>query len=253
MKKVALFVCIVCLWLTGCAVLPDHLENTECEHDWQRTSNLNESTAVDTCTKCGETRKYTDPDSVPKSYRFSGSVTVAPKVTPTDARTSSDEVILNILNRGLWERDLPASDYDYIITVNGAELWYDSVHGTLAYSAEWRHAVLRDADHAALREAVESLFIRISIPNLNMPTLQSLVDMYGESLTWDNFASYYYVEESDGDMHILRYPIGEEYSLVIGGVSEEEPPAYIHLVWERSPDVYIDVRTESIDDFITLE
>ena len=253
MKKVVLFVCIACLWLTGCAVLPDHLENTECEHDWQRTSNLNESTAVDTCTKCGETRKYTDPDSVPKSYRFSGSVTVAPKVAPTDARTSSDEVILNILSCGLWERELPASDYDYIITVNGAELWYDSANGILAYSAEWRHAVLRDADNAALREAVDSLFIRISIPNLNMPTLQSLVDMYGESLTWANFASYYYVEESDGDEHIRRYPIGTDYSLLIGGVGAEEPPVFIRLVWGRSPDVYIDVRTESIDDFITLE
>ena len=40
--------------------------NTECEHDWERIGNLNESTAQDRCTKCGETRLYTDPDSINK-------------------------------------------------------------------------------------------------------------------------------------------------------------------------------------------
>ena len=38
--------------------------NAECEHNWERIGNLNESTAQDKCTKCGETRLYTDPDSI---------------------------------------------------------------------------------------------------------------------------------------------------------------------------------------------
>ena len=38
--------------------------NVECEHNWERIGNLNESTAQDKCTKCGETRQYTDPDSI---------------------------------------------------------------------------------------------------------------------------------------------------------------------------------------------
>ena len=40
--------------------------NAECEHNWERIGNLNESTAQDRCTKCGETRLYTDPDSINK-------------------------------------------------------------------------------------------------------------------------------------------------------------------------------------------
>ena len=40
--------------------------NTECEHNWERIGNYNESTAQDRCTKCGETRLYTDPDSINK-------------------------------------------------------------------------------------------------------------------------------------------------------------------------------------------
>ena len=40
--------------------------NVECEHNWERIGNYNESTAQDRCTKCGETRLYTDPDSINK-------------------------------------------------------------------------------------------------------------------------------------------------------------------------------------------
>ena len=40
--------------------------NTECEHNWERIGSYNEFTAQDRCTKCGETRLYTDPDSINK-------------------------------------------------------------------------------------------------------------------------------------------------------------------------------------------
>lgn len=89
-----------------------------------------------------------------------------------------------------------------------------------------------------------------SIPSLNMPTLKSLVELHGEGFTWDTLAPYYYEEASDGALCVLRYPIDKEYALVIGGVSRDEPPAYVRLVLVRDPQKYVDVRSGSIDDFI---
>lgn len=60
MKRVLLSILAIILCLaafSGC--------DTECKHDWERIGNYNESTAQDKCTKCGETRLYTDPDSIP--------------------------------------------------------------------------------------------------------------------------------------------------------------------------------------------
>ena len=66
---IALLLCVSAF--SGCNnVLPQNADsqttNTECEHNWERIGNLNESTAQDKCTKCGETRLYTDPDSINK-------------------------------------------------------------------------------------------------------------------------------------------------------------------------------------------
>ena len=60
MKRIFLTVLSIMLCLTifwGC--------NKKCEHNWERIGNYNEATAQDKCIKCGETRLYTDPDSVP--------------------------------------------------------------------------------------------------------------------------------------------------------------------------------------------
>ena len=64
---IALLLCVSAF--SGCNnVLPQNADsqttNTECEHNWERIGNLNESTAQDKCNKCGETRQYTDPDSI---------------------------------------------------------------------------------------------------------------------------------------------------------------------------------------------
>ena len=50
--------------LTGCDNTKGH---KMCEHNWEKTENFNEHTAVDKCSICGVTRMYTDPDSVPHS------------------------------------------------------------------------------------------------------------------------------------------------------------------------------------------
>lgn len=85
--------------------------------------------------------------------------------------------------------------------------------------------------------------------NLNMATLKSLVEMYGEALTWESFAPYWCYDVGSG-LYILDYPVDADYHLLVGGTSPEEPPMYIRLVDREDPDRFIDVRTESIDDFI---
>ena len=89
----------------------------------------------------------------------------------------------------------------------------------------------------------------VAVPNLTMRTLKSLVERYGEDMTWSTFDTYY-SEDIGSGLYILRYPIDTDYSLWIGGAGEGEPPMYIRLVSEHDTDNYIDIRTESIDDFI---
>ena len=87
-------------------------------------------------------------------------------------------------------------------------------------------------------------------PDLSLLTLKDLVARDGENLTWDDFSSYY-SEEIGSGLYILRYPVGMDYYLLIGGGDLNSPPMYIRLVSEYDSELYIDVRTESIDDFIS--
>ena len=76
MKRILLTVLAITLCLTifsGC--------NKECEHNWERIGNYNESTAQNKCTKCGETRLYTAPDSIDPSHEQSKT-----KKSPTRAK-----------------------------------------------------------------------------------------------------------------------------------------------------------------------
>lgn len=58
MKQILLITLAICLLaFSGCA--------KECDHNWQRTANFDQHTAVDKCTICEETRMYTDRDSLP--------------------------------------------------------------------------------------------------------------------------------------------------------------------------------------------
>ena len=88
----------------------------------------------------------------------------------------------------------------------------------------------------------------VAEPNLNMLTLKDLVERDGESLTWTDFISYY-SEEVASDLYTLRYPIDPNYYLQITG-NPEEAPVCIWLVSAYDSSKYIEVRTDSIDDFI---
>ena len=63
---------------------------TVCEHEWVRAGNYDRHTAVDRCVKCGQTRMYTDSESMPKQYAFDRVFRVCPvgtKTTCSNART----------------------------------------------------------------------------------------------------------------------------------------------------------------------
>lgn len=80
----------------------------------------------------------------------------------------------------------------------------------------------------------------------------------GEDLSWDDFAQYKHEDIGSG-LYIFLYDIDENYCLLIGGGGMQTPPMYIRLVFKAGNSnvidagEYIDIRTESIDDFINRQ
>lgn len=71
----------------------------------------------------------------------------------------------------------------------------------------------------------------------------------GEELTWSDFDGYAYTDVGSG-LYIRVYEVNPQYSLWIGGGSTNVSPMYIRLVSATNTDDYIDIRTESVTDFI---
>lgn len=87
------------------------------------------------------------------------------------------------------------------------------------------------------------------LPQLTMSTLKKLVATYGEALTWSHFDPHYYGVTGSG-LYIRYYEIDENYRLMIGGPSTSVAPYYIYFSERGNPNGYIDVRYESIDEYI---
>ena len=66
--------------------------------------------------------------------------------------------------------------------------------------------------------------------NLTMATLIDLVDRYGDNLTWDTFAPYWYEDFSSSDTYSFRYPVNINYDLKLRGASMEAPPEPLFLL-----------------------
>ena len=90
------------------------------------------------------------------------------------------------------------------------------------------------------------------LPSLNLLRLTDLVNRCGDSLSWNDFIRFHSVDLGS-ELCLLRYDMEEEYYLLIGGESRKKPPAFIWLVSEADADRYIEVRTESIDEFVSNE
>lgn len=104
-----------------------------------------------------------------------------------------------------------------------------------------------DIEYDEAYAPTEDIVTDIVAPNLNMQTLKDLVKQYGESLTWSHFDSYYSESVTQG-LYTRSYPIDTEYSLLIIGDTDKSPTAIL-LVSVQNPSG-IDIRTNSIDDFI---
>lgn len=97
----------------------------------------------------------------------------------------------------------------------------------------------------------------VSIPERAGLTLETVKELAqkGETLSWSDFEQYSHKDIGSG-LYIYLYDIDENYCLVIGGGNTQSAPMYIRLVFRAADSEfiddgeYIDIRTESIDDFI---
>lgn len=139
-----------------CGGKDDSFNFIDCEHNWERIDNLNESIARDECTKCGMIKLYTDPDKIGETEKI----------------------------------------------------------------------------------------------GLSMATLISLVEMHGADLSFEHFLPYRCEDIGSGRI-ILQYPIDDDYYLIINGIPMVGELESIRLVSADDPSKSIDVRYESIEDFIS--
>jgi hypothetical protein len=86
--------------------------------------------------------------------------------------------------------------------------------------------------------------------DLTMDDLRTLVETYGKGLTWSHF-EVYNCSEASRDGYVVRvYKIDERYSLRMDGESLAVIPKNIRLEDYLEPYKYINVRTQSIDEFV---
>ena len=65
LKRILLLILVAVLVISSASCSKSDIKG--CEHNWERIDNFNEYTAMDKCTKCSNTRKYTDPENIPHS------------------------------------------------------------------------------------------------------------------------------------------------------------------------------------------
>lgn len=113
------------------------------------------------------------------------------------------------------------------------------------------HIQISDLDKYDIEYYVQSMSQMLSSIahfSLSLDDLKVMVERYGENLTWSNFDRYYSYKTSS-DQKTL-YAIDNNYDLLISGDSTTSSPDYICLVYKGNMDDRIDVRYESIDEFV---
>lgn len=84
---------------------------------------------------------------------------------------------------------------------------------------------------------------------LTLDDIKALVNKKGEELMYDDFKDFVQLEVGSG-MFIFRYPIDNDFYLLLGTQNQNEKQMYIRLMTYENRDNYIDIRTEDIDKFI---
>lgn len=72
----------------------------------------------------------------------------------------------------------------------------------------------------------------------------------GPDLSWSDFDQYRDAGFVGSGLCIIEYDIDKNYYLIIGGAGMDMSPMYISLCSKADDGKHIDIRTESIDDFI---
>ena len=180
--------------------------------------------------------------------------------------------LLSLLNCLSYDKNTCDGIPEYIITCPDQSKYYLNLSSAWAWNDNDKESDLSDDTISAIYNLIQNesaehhtepkldvsdkltvdTITDIAEPNLTMLTLKDLVERDGEKLTWTDFVSYY-CEDISNDLFILRYPINNDYYLLIGGESMEQLPIYIRLVSEHDTNNYIDVRTDNIGDFIATD
>lgn len=82
-------------------------------------------------------------------------------------------------------------------------------------------------------------------------TFKKIIDLSHkkQDLSWNDFDRYDSKEIGSG-LYILRYEIDDSYYLLIGGNHPSQKPLYIKLIQTKNPENYIDIRKNSVKEFI---
>jgi len=137
-----------------------------------------------------------------------------------------------------------------IIFNDGLELRFYESEPALAMvvsNGEWRYYNMRNTQYEAITELLEAAGVTGKVLSLNDVIILS---QKGEELSWQDFDQYAYTETGSG-LYIRLYEINPLFSLWIGGSGPTRKPIYIRLTVNTEPESYIDIRTESVTDFIS--
>lgn len=83
-------------------------------------------------------------------------------------------------------------------------------------------------------------------PLLTIDELKTIAQK-GDAISWEDFSAYE-VREIGSGLYIMLYPMTEPYYVTVGGIPEETP-RYVRLC-STETEQYIDIREESIDQFL---
>ena len=123
-------------------------EPTEaCTHEWKNVS-------IEECTHCGEIQTLADGDEQIR-YDFSGAYKFLHydrSVGWEDGKEVTNENVLDILNQGLWEKEVLTCEYDCKIAINNKILWYSTVRGVFANITDNRHLTLSYEDRLTVND-----------------------------------------------------------------------------------------------------